>query len=60
MTNNNLCVVATNLIVAVGILGFAYVGHQVSHGGGKINIMVESPNATALPVGSATSTQQSR
>ena len=33
LVNNHLCTIATNLILAIGVLAFVYVVQQASHGG---------------------------
>jgi len=40
--SNTLCAITTNVIVIIGVLGFLYVGQQLSHVGSRMDTAIQS------------------
>jgi len=59
-SDSTRCVIASTVIVVVGIFAFAYVGQQMSHGSSKVNVAVEVLRITPLPIDAVASTKSAR
>jgi hypothetical protein len=50
---NALYVLATNLIVVIGVVAFIYVGEQINHGSRKATVVFAGPLTTSSPISPA-------